>query len=182
MDNNIIVVLGQTGSGKSTIATLLAKRFGYDRILEYTTRPIRDGEVNNVEYHFISNEEFLRLIDENALISYTYFDTIYGRWYYGSIKKDYQKNGIIVSNPSALKMLKENGVKVKSVYIQIDDKTIISRLSSRGDDVREVQRRLDKDRAKFEELPQYVDIIVDGNLTPEQIVNEIVSKLLNKED
>ena len=173
--NNIIAILGQTGSGKSTLSKLLAKRLGYKRILEYTTRPMRDGEVNHMEYHFISNEEFLKFIEQDAFVSYKYFDTIYGRWYYGSIEKDYAENGVIVINPGALKLLNERGIKSTSIYIKLDDEVILGRLSGRGDDVHEVQRRLDTDRPLFDELPEYVNIIVDGTHTPEQLVEEIIS-------
>lgn len=175
--NNIIAVLGQTGSGKSTLSKLLANRLGYERILEYTTRPMREGEINHTEYHFISTEEFLNLIEKNAFVSHTYFDTIYGRWYYGSMANDYQGNGVVVLNPGALKLLLKHGIKVMSVYIKLDDDTILSRLNARGDDVHEVQRRLDKDRPLFDELPQYIDMIVDGNKAPEQLADEIISKI-----
>ena len=52
----IIVLVGKTASGKTTVANELCKHHGYKRIVTYTTRPMRKNEVQDVDYHFISDE------------------------------------------------------------------------------------------------------------------------------
>ena len=54
----MIFIAGKTCSGKTRIVSELCKKFGYKKIVTYTTRPIRDKEVDGVDYHFISEEEF----------------------------------------------------------------------------------------------------------------------------
>ena len=49
----IVVLMGRSGCGKSTNEKLL-EELGYSRIISYTTRPMRAGEENHREYHFVS--------------------------------------------------------------------------------------------------------------------------------
>ena len=54
----IIVLLGASGSGKSTIERELATHHGFKKVISYTTRPIRNGEENGKDYYFTNNETF----------------------------------------------------------------------------------------------------------------------------
>ena len=56
----MIVLLGKTASGKDTILNELVKKYNYRKMITYTTRPMRKGEIQDKTYHFISDEEFLR--------------------------------------------------------------------------------------------------------------------------
>ena len=57
----MILLCGKTCSGKTVIRKELVK-MGLKSIVTYTTRPIRDGEIEDVTYHYISKEEFLKKI------------------------------------------------------------------------------------------------------------------------
>ena len=48
---SLIVLCGYSGSGKTTIANVLQEKYGYHRIITYTTRPKREQEVNGKDYH-----------------------------------------------------------------------------------------------------------------------------------
>ena len=61
MDKNTIVLVGQTNSGKTTVAKLL-EAYGYKRIVTYTTRPKRQGERNGIDYNFVTDEKFKSMI------------------------------------------------------------------------------------------------------------------------
>lgn len=54
----LTIIMGRTCSGKSTIVKEL-KKYGFHLILTTTTRPKREKEIQNVDYHFVSEEEFL---------------------------------------------------------------------------------------------------------------------------
>ena len=54
----IIVLIGASGSGKSSIEKILADNYGYEKITSYTTRSPRNGETNGVDYNFIDNKTF----------------------------------------------------------------------------------------------------------------------------
>ena len=54
----IFVISGLSGSGKSTIAKKLSEKTGIEMVIQYTTRPIRPGEKNGIDYNFITNAKF----------------------------------------------------------------------------------------------------------------------------
>lgn len=51
-----IVLVGKTGSGKSSICDWLTENLRYDKLRSYTTRPKREGETD--EYHFITEQQY----------------------------------------------------------------------------------------------------------------------------
>ena len=67
----LIVLSGPSGVGKSTvIAQLLAKRPSLYFSVSYTTRKPREGEVDGINYNFVSREEFQRMIDNSELLEF----------------------------------------------------------------------------------------------------------------
>ncbi|KAH0143015.1 hypothetical protein KCU67_g13764, partial [Aureobasidium melanogenum] len=80
--NRPIVISGPSGSGKSTHLNRLLKeypdRFGFS--ISHTTRQPRGQEQNGVEYHFVTKDEFLKLVDQKGFIEYAQF----GSNYYGT--------------------------------------------------------------------------------------------------
>lgn len=68
----ILCIIGNSGSGKSTIATEMEK-FGIRQIVSYTTRPMRDGEVNGIGHFFISDEMAQHLLMAHRPLAYTMF-------------------------------------------------------------------------------------------------------------
>lgn len=79
----IFYVMGKSASGKDTIYKQLHDRMpGLKTVRMYTTRPIRDGETDGVEYIFV-DEPYLRQCRENGtLIECRTYDTVYGPWNY----------------------------------------------------------------------------------------------------
>lgn len=66
-----ICIIGKTGSGKSTLASSLSRE-GYDEIMSYTDRPMRDGEKSNPTHKFLSSEDFNK-IDKSKMLAYFYY-------------------------------------------------------------------------------------------------------------
>ncbi|MBQ9643055.1 MAG: guanylate kinase [Lachnospiraceae bacterium] len=87
MPNRIFCIIGKSSSGKDTIYQKLMEQedLKLDRVIMYTTRPIRDREVDGREYHFTSVEEFRRLQEAGKVIESRHYDTVYGRWYYFTV-------------------------------------------------------------------------------------------------
>lgn len=159
----MIIILGKTCSGKSTIQKELI-RIGFEPLVTYTTRPPRDGEINGVDYNFMSEDEFLEKVKNEEFAEYTYYETLFGRWYYGSLKKDITSNKVVVLNPSGLYQLKnDTNLDITSVYIDVNNKVLRRRLKSRGDNKKEYTRRLKADKNDFKHLKKHVDYVVDGN-------------------
>lgn len=86
---NLIIISGPTCAGKDTvIKELLKKRENTVCPISYTSRKIRKGEVNGVDYYFITREEFERKIENNDFLEYA--KVRYGE-YFGTPKKELEE-------------------------------------------------------------------------------------------
>ncbi|NBQ17743.1 guanylate kinase [bacterium] len=82
-EGKLFIVSAPSGAGKTTLIEELLKRWGkkynLERAITYTTRNAREGEINGVDYNFISIEEFQRKIEEGFFIEWsTWYDHFYG--------------------------------------------------------------------------------------------------------
>ena len=66
---SLLVLMGKSCSGKDTIANELVK-YGYEKFVSYTTRPMRDDEIQDQTYHFISEDEFISKINDGFFLEY----------------------------------------------------------------------------------------------------------------
>ena len=82
MRGNLFVISGPSGSGKSTICSLLEKEDKIKISISATTRDKRTGEVDGVNYFFLTKEEFEKKIKENAFYEYA---NVFNN-YYGTLK------------------------------------------------------------------------------------------------
>lgn len=180
----MIVLLGKTASGKDTILNELVKKNNYKKLITYTTRPMRKGEIQDKTYHFISDEEFLKKKENGDFLECNEFDTVEGVWRYGSAKEDYlnaDENTIIILTPSGFNALKlwiarnDINLDVISIFIYANDETIRYRLKKRGDKKEEAERRIKADRKDFKGLTDIVGRIIYNNLRDDlsSIVNRV---------
>ncbi|MEN8221923.1 MAG: guanylate kinase [Acidobacteriota bacterium] len=64
--NKIFILSGPSGSGKSTLIKLLTQKYDFlEFSVSHTTRRIRDGESESIEYYFVSREKFKKMISMN---------------------------------------------------------------------------------------------------------------------
>lgn len=77
-----IVVSGPSGVGKGTICNRLIKELDAEYSVSYTTRSPREGEIDGVNYNFVSKEEFEKMIQMGDLLEYNF----YNGNYYGTSK------------------------------------------------------------------------------------------------
>ncbi len=180
----MIVILGKTCSGKDTVVNRLIEKYEYERIISYTTRPKRKGEIQDKTYHFISEDEFFSKIDSEFFLEYKKYETADGIWYYGSAKEDYEKaddKTVIILTPSGLSALKlwtsRNNIKldINPLYIYANIQTIRDRLKKRGDKKEEADRRIKADSVDFKNVVDIVDKIFYNNETND--LEEVVKKV-----
>lgn len=83
----IYVVMGKSASGKDTIYKRLLSEEGLrlKTVTGYTTRPIRLGETEGVEYHFVTMERFLELKAAGRVVESRVYHTVLGDWYYFTV-------------------------------------------------------------------------------------------------
>ena len=179
MQNKPIIILGKTNTGKSTIAKLLEARMkGLKRNITYTTRPIRPGEVDGVDYNYVSKKDFHKLAAEGKFAEYVEYNASYGTCCYGSTIESYKPDTITVLNPigvmSVLKKIKD----VNVIYLKASDDILEERAIARGDGIKEIKRRLFNDGIDFADIDDIANLIIDTSFdTPEDIVEKIIKHI-----
>lgn len=83
----IFIIIGKSATGKDTIYRRIVSEQAQQvsEIIMYTTRPIRSNEKDGEQYYFVSEDEYLRLKQENKIIEERAYDTIYGIWRYFTV-------------------------------------------------------------------------------------------------
>lgn len=157
----MIVILGASASGKSTLQKTLVDTGEYKKIVTYTTRPPRQGEQDGVDYHYISDEKFQKLKNNDFFIE----TATYRDWHYGTAKEDCMQgnNFIAVLTPAGLRALKRAGIDVVSIYLKVDRRSLMSSIINRGDNIDEAYRRNLSDVGQFDGLEDEVDYIIDNS-------------------
>lgn len=176
----MIILIGESGSGKTTILNELIKR-GYTKATNHTTRPIREDEVENPEYIFVSKDEFNNMWDEGKLLQRAEFNNEY----YGMSVDSLRDDVACIQIADSIK-----DVKAKAFELGFDDKKIVSfyifvpaeertkRMLTRGDSIDSIQKRLEIDNEKFKNARDVVDFVVENNVLADT-VEEIIK--LDKE-
>ena len=131
--------MGKSASGKDTIYNhlLQQKDLGLLPYVGYTTRPIRAGEQDGVEYYFTTKEDLDRFEQEGSLIECRVYHTVYGDWYYYSVdsdKVDLSQNDYLYIGTleSYVKMRDYYGAdKIIPIYIELDDGVRLERALNR---------------------------------------------------
>lgn len=147
----IVCLMGKSSSGKDTIykRLLTQKSVPLKTIVPYTTRPIRVGEQDGVEYHFTDEEGFQKLLAQGIVVEARAYDTCYGIWRYFTVADDKinlsKHSYVLIGTPEAYTQLCGfyGADKVLPVMIELDDGV-------------RLQRALDREKAqdhpKYEEL------------------------------
>lgn len=170
----MICILGASASGKTTLAKALCGVRPYHRIVTYTTRPMRAGEVDGVDYHFVSQEKF-EAMRKAGLMAET---GEYRGWQYGTAKQDCDEYGVVVVTPRGLRNLRKNpDLHIFSFYLMVPlrDRLIKSLLTR--DDIDECIRRSQSDVGQFDGVEDEVDYVLHNAgyaKTPRRLAEEIL--------
>ena len=164
----MLVIVGSSASGKTKIVQELIKKYHMEKLVTYTTRPKRVGEVDGKDYHFISNDDFQKKIEENFFIEYVK----YNNNYYGTSFSDLSPNKVVILEPTGLKhYLKVARNIVTIVFLKTSLEVLRIRMLNRGDAYEDVMRRLENDQKVFNiDVRKQADLIVDT--TPSNIYTD----------
>lgn len=153
----MIVLVGESASGKSSIEKCLVENYGYNKIVSYTTRPPRDGEVDGVDYHFITTEQFYKLNGQCHFAE----SAKYREWFYGIAKEDCTDDKVAVLTPHGLRQVsKLEDVNITSFYINVPRRDRLIKILQRGDNIEEAYRRSLSDVGQFDGIEDEVDFII----------------------
>lgn len=156
----MIVLVGESASGKSSIEKYLVDNCGYNKVVSYTTRPPREGEVDGVDYHFISKSQFRRLSEQNFFAE----QAVYRDWYYGVAKKDCTDDKVAVLTPHGLRQVsKIKDINIISFYINVPRRDRLIKILQRGDSIEESYRRNLSDVGMFDGIWDEVDYVINND-------------------
>lgn len=135
----LYVIIGKSSTGKDTIYRRLIsdEELKFQTITTYTTRPLREGETDGIEYNFVSNEEMKKLEREGRVIERRSYNTVYGEWNYftaddGNIDLQESYYVIIGTLESFEKIRDYYGEDmVVPLYIEVEDGERLSRALKR---------------------------------------------------
>ena len=171
-----IILVGKSGSGKTTVGLELEK-LGIPKIVTYTTRPPRAGEIGGKDYHFISMERFNQLESEGYFAETASYSASFGFCKYGSALCDYtgEEQRYVILNPIGLKAILEKTDNVLPVYLEVSNNELKHRLLNRGDSLQEIERRALADEADFRDICDYVEYVLPGTGAVEKIARAILA-------
>ena len=173
----MIVLVGESASGKSSIEKNLVDNYGYKKIVSYTTRQPRQGEVDGIDYHYISENQFIKLQNEG------YFAEVgeYNGWHYGTAKNDCISDKVAVVTQHGLRQLaKIPNLDIHAFYINVPRRDRLIKILQRGDNIEEAYRRSLSDVGQFDGISDEVDYIISNeNYTKsiDEMTKEVLAKL-----
>lgn len=167
----LLVVSGPSGCGKGTVLGRLMEKDGnFVLSVSATTRAPRPGEVNGVNYHFITKEDFEGRIERGEMLEHAIFNDNY----YGTPKKEAEavldsgKNLILeIETKGAMQIKEKYPDAVLVMLLPPDHKTQEARLRGRGTETEEViKRRLATAVLEIDSIPRYDYVVInrDGEI------------------
>jgi guanylate kinase len=179
MIGKLIIFSAPSGSGKTTIVKrILSKYQNLEFSVSACSRPMRAGEVNGRDYHFLTPDEFKLKIEQNEFVEW---EEVYTNSYYGTLKSELQRiwskgNHVVfdVDVIGGLNLKKIYGENALSIFVMppsIDE--LKKRLELRGTDSAEsIAKRVGKAQQEMEYAKDFDTIIVNDNLEKAVIETE----------
>lgn len=182
----LFIITGPSGAGKTTIATeILKKEKNLTKVITCTTRPMRAGEKDGVDYKFVSKEDFEKFIRKDMLLERA---IVYDN-YYGSLRDDVEK--IMESGKSVLFVVDIQGaMTIKAKFrgaVDIFVKTpsldeLRKRIEKRKKDSKDViAQRMQIAREELELEGEFTHVVINDDLKKAIVeVRKIIDSAINK--
>ena len=193
--SKIWIVMGKSATGKDTIFKKLKeqKEVPLHTIVPYTTRPIREGEIEGVEYHFVTEEEYVSLKEAGKIIEQRAYNTVNGLWRYFTVKDSQwnlvEEDYIMINTLEGYEQVRDYFGEdvVQPIYIEVEDGERLSRALAREKQqkvpkYKELCRRYLADEEDFSQKKRAAAGInrVYMNQNLETCVREIIKVIVQK--
>jgi guanylate kinase len=165
----LFIVSAPSGTGKTTLVERLVQQVPSIRLSRsYTSRPARDGELDGVDYNFVSREHFESMARADAFLEWA---DVFGN-YYGTSAADTERMlaesqdvGLVIAVQGA-RQVRARGVAAVGVFVLPPSAAVLERrLRGRSKDGEaEMQRRLEVARAEVGEYVHYEYVVVNDEL------------------
>lgn len=161
MSNTKLLVCGMGASGKDTLINSMVTRLPdiFKKMIWNTTRPIRDGENDGVDYHFSTTVP----VDVDDLVHLALYNVNGLIWAYWLTKTEWNLGNVTVVSPEFLHDDKTIDLVEDSIvfYLEVSESERIQRLNLRND-ADSVERRIKSDNISFKDISNYYDYIIES--------------------
>ena len=188
----IFYLMGKSASGKDTIYKKVKEQLPKLRtIVIYTTRPIREGERDGVEYFFVDDNRLQQLQEVGKVIELREYNTVHGIWKYFTADDgqfDREDHLIAIGTLESYVQLKQyfGDEKLVPIYIEVEDglrleRALLRERQQKQPKYEELCRRFLADAADFsvEKLSEAGINHKYFNIDMDKCINEIVSEIQN---
>jgi guanylate kinase len=172
----LVILSGPSGVGKDTVLEAWRQsNQRVERVVAYTTRQPRDGEMNGVDYHFVTHRRFEELVEEGAFLEHK---QVHGNWYATPLSDMHAMLNagkiavlkIDVQGAMEAMRLRPDALSIFLLPPTVED--LEKRIRSRGTDSDEViERRLEDARYELALADKYMAHIVNDDI--ERVVREL---------
>ena len=179
----LIIFSAPSGSGKTTIVKRLLQTFPqFEFSISATSRQPRGEERNGIDYFFLSQEEFRRLIDQNAFVEW---EEVYNGTCYGTLRSEMERIVIIfdVDVMGGINLKRIFGQSACSIFIKAPSvEALRERLIGRGTDSMEtIEKRIAKAEFELSKAPEFDFTVVNDSLDvaveqTEQIIRNFLAE------
>lgn len=146
----LFFIMGKSSTGKDSIFKKLLEReeLHLCRVVPYTTRPIREGETDGIDYNFCTEEDEKRLKNDGKIIEMRSYPTVHGRWDYFTVdddSMDFSDDLVTIGTLESFVKIREyyKNHQVIPIYIEVEDGTRLFRA---------LERERKQLRPRYEEL------------------------------
>ena len=174
----LLVLSGPSGAGKDSVLTKMKELdIPLEFIVTVTTRPRRPGEKNNVDYHFISEASFQKMLQEKELLEWA---KVYGNWY--GVPKKPVKQALDSGKDAIVKVDIQGATTIKKILPQAvfiflvppSMKELITRLRQRNTESKtELDLRLKTAEQEIKRLPMFDYAVVNKQEQIDSVVSDI---------
>lgn len=172
-----IILVGHAASGKDYLAAKFVER-GFRKDISLTTRPMRDGEIPGVTYHYVTKEIFLEAIERGKFYEHVEFNG----WMYGTSMDDWQNADVFIMTPSGVSQIPDSDREdCVIVYLEIPEEIRRQRMDLRSD-ADTTERRLKADREDFKGFIDYDYRITDPTFDADSWIDTLTHAIAKDEN
>lgn len=184
--NKYLILSSLMGAGKDSVARKLIKDYGFKSGISHATRPMRSGEINGVDYFFVTKDKFHDMINNGEFVETRSYITKVeheGRqttdmWWYGLSKQQIMDRKkpivLILDKQGAEDFINYVGEdSVVWVLLECDEGILRQRALNRGDYEDEISRRFKADKRSFKGIENCVHSVINTEMELDRVVESV---------
>jgi guanylate kinase len=166
----LFIVSAPSGAGKTTVVERLVEQTPHLRMSRsYTSRPMRDGEADGVDYNFVSRERFEAMVAVGEFLEWA---DVFGNLY-GTSAADTERilesgtDLVLVIDVQGARKVRRRGIETTAIFVMPPSFEVLERrLRGRSKDSEEaIQRRLHVARQEVASYAEYDFVVINDEIT-----------------